>query len=75
VCSFSTKKIKSLDTHINVDRLREFTEYYYDKQVMDLIEFGSPLDMKKSNFIASNSVENHPSATIFMDSVQKKYTR
>jgi hypothetical protein len=65
------QKIKSLDTHINVDRLRELTEYYYDKQVIDLIEFGFPLDMDKSNFKASNLVENQPSATNFMDSVLK----
>jgi hypothetical protein len=38
VCNFQ-QKIKSLDTHINVDRLRELTEHYYDKQVIDLIEF------------------------------------
>jgi hypothetical protein len=56
VCNFQ-QKIKSLDTHINVDRLRDLTEHYYDKQVIDLIEFGFPLDMDKTNFIASNLVE------------------
>jgi hypothetical protein len=70
VCNFQ-QKLKSLHTHINVDRLRDLTEYYYVKQVIDLIEFGFPLDMDKTNFIASNLVENHPSATNFMDSVQK----
>jgi hypothetical protein len=62
VCNFQ-QKIKSLDTHINVDRLRDLTEHYYDKQVINLIEFGFPLDMDKTNFILSNLVENHPSAT------------
>jgi hypothetical protein len=64
-------KIKPLNTHINVSRMRELAEGYYDTQALDLLEFGFPLDICMADFTPNTQVKNHPSASNFIDDVHK----
>jgi hypothetical protein len=43
---------------------------FYDKQIVDLLEFVFPLDIQMQYFTPTNEVTNHPSATAFIDHVE-----
>jgi hypothetical protein len=61
--------LRSLNTHVNIGKLRQLSieNNYYDKQIVDLLEFGFPLDMEMQYFTPTNEIENHPSATAFIE--------
>jgi hypothetical protein len=65
------QKLKSLNTYINICKLHELAidNNYYDKQIVDLLEFGFPLDMQMQYFTPTNDIKNHPSATTFIEHV------
>jgi hypothetical protein len=62
-------KIHPLNTHINVHRMRQLAEGYYDMQALDLLEFGFPLDMRMADFTPCRDIKNHPSANKFIEHV------
>jgi hypothetical protein len=64
-------KIKPLNTHINVPRMRVLAEGYYDMQALDLLEFGFPLDMRMTDFTPNTQAKNHPSANNYINDVHK----
>jgi hypothetical protein len=47
-------KIHPLNTHIDVHRMRQSAEGYYDMQALDLLEFGFPLYMRMADFTPCN---------------------
>jgi hypothetical protein len=40
-------KIVPVDSHININLLGELSQGFYDPQVLDLIQYGLPLDLDK----------------------------
>jgi hypothetical protein len=56
------QKLKLFNTHIHICKLHELAiEYdYYDKQIVDLLEFGFLLDMQMQYFKPTNDVKNQP---------------
>ena len=50
----------SLQTQLNISALRHYLQDYYDSQLLDLLEFGFPLDFDRSRSLQSTEV-NHTS--------------
>jgi hypothetical protein len=63
-------KLAPVATHINVQKFRELGKDFYDQQIFDLLQFGFPLDLDKSNFLPNLAVVNHGSALQFPFEVQ-----
>jgi hypothetical protein len=52
-------------SHINVSLLGELSQGFHDTQILDLIQYGFPLDLDKSSFIPNSAITNHGSALKF----------
>jgi hypothetical protein len=63
-------KLAPVASHINVQKFRELGKDFYDQQIFDLLQFGFPLDLDKSNFLPNLAVGNHGSALQFPVEVQ-----
>jgi hypothetical protein len=55
-------KIAPVASHLNLPLLGELSRGFYDTQILDLIQYGFPLDLDKSSFIPNSAVTNHGSA-------------
>jgi hypothetical protein len=56
-------------SHINFSLLGELSQGFHDTQILDLIQFGFPLDLDKSSFIPNSAVTNHGLALKFPPAV------
>ena len=56
---------------MNIGAWEEHLHNYYDKQLIDFLKYGFPLDMVHKPNIDSNFVRNHPTATQFPDDIGK----
>jgi hypothetical protein len=52
-------------SHINFKLLGELSQGFHDTQVLDLIQYGFPLDLDKSSLLPNSAVTNHRSALNF----------
>jgi hypothetical protein len=52
-------------SHINIKLLGELSQGFYETQILDLIQYGFPLDPDKSSFLPNFAVTNHGSALQF----------
>ena len=50
-----------VQSQMNPKAFRNFLQYYWDKQICDLIQFGFPLDFDRNSKLTSTLV-NHASA-------------
>jgi hypothetical protein len=62
-------KLAPVASHINVHLFRQLGQGFHDQQIFDLIQYGFPLDLDKSNFIPNSAVVNHGSALNFPSEV------
>jgi hypothetical protein len=62
--NFISKSIP-LASHINIKLFGELLQGFHDIQVLDLIQYGFPLDLDKSSFLPNLAVTNHGSANQF----------
>jgi hypothetical protein len=58
-------KLAPVASHINIKLLGELSQGFHDTQILDLIQYGFPLDLDKSSFIPNLAVTNHGSALQF----------
>jgi hypothetical protein len=58
-------KTVPLASHINIKLFGELLQGFYDTQIIDLIQYGFPLDLDKSSFIPNLAVTDHGSALQF----------
>ena len=58
-----------LQTQLNISAWRYHLQDYYDSQVLDLLEFGFPLDFDRSRSLRSTEV-NHTYALQFQDHIE-----
>ena len=56
-------------SNLNIDKWKFHLRDYWDKQLLDLLEFGFPLDFNKSTVLTSTE-ENHASAKQFSSHVE-----
>jgi hypothetical protein len=54
-----------LASHINIKLFGELLQGFHDTQILDLIQYGFPLDLDKSSFLPNLAVTNHGSANQF----------
>jgi hypothetical protein len=52
-------------SHINFKLLGELSQGFHDPQILDLIQYGFPLDLDKSSFLPNLAVTNHGSSLQF----------
>jgi hypothetical protein len=52
-------------SHINFSLLGELSQGFHDTQILDLIQYGFPLDLDKSSVILNSAITNHGSALKF----------
>jgi hypothetical protein len=62
-------KVAPVASHINFSFLGELSQGFHDTQILDLIQYGFPLDLDKSNFLPNSAVTNHGSALKFPEAV------
>jgi hypothetical protein len=53
-------------SNIKINLLGELSQGFYDTQILDLIQYGFPLDLDKSSFLPNLAVTNHGSALQFL---------
>ena len=58
-----------VDSQLNINAWRLYLAQYWDKQIVDLLQYGFPLDFDRSRLLQSTYV-NHSSALKFPDHVQ-----
>jgi hypothetical protein len=58
-------KVAPVASHINIKLLGELLQGFYDTQIVDLIQYGFPLDLDKPSFLPNSAVTNHGSALKF----------
>ena len=56
-------------SNLNIDNWKFHLKDYWDKQLLDLLEFGFPLDFD-TNTVLTSTEENHASATQFVSHVE-----
>jgi hypothetical protein len=56
-------------SHINIKLFGELLQGFYDTQILDLIQYGFPLDLDKSSFLPNLAVTNHGLAIKFLAAV------
>jgi hypothetical protein len=61
-------------SHINITIFGELLQGFYDTQILDLIQYGFPLDLDKPSFIPNLAVTNHGSAIQFPSEVDKYFS-
>jgi hypothetical protein len=66
-------KIAPIASHINISLFGELLRGFHDTQILDLIQYGFPLDLDKPNFLPNSAVINHGSALQFPIEVQKYF--
>jgi hypothetical protein len=47
-------------SHINISKFRELTQGFADTQILDLLQYGFPLDLDRHNFIPNCTATNFP---------------
>jgi hypothetical protein len=52
-------------SHINIKLLGELSRGFYDTQILDLIQYGFPLNLDKPSFLPNLAITNHGSALQF----------
>jgi hypothetical protein len=52
-------------SHINFKLLGELSQGFYDTQILDLNQYGFPLNLDKPSFLPNLAVTNHGSALQF----------
>jgi hypothetical protein len=52
-------KIAPIASHINIKLFGELLQGFHDTQILDLIQYGFPLDLDKPNFLPNSAVTNH----------------
>ena len=57
-------------TDLNIANLRALCANYYDKLLLEYLEYGFPLCVNKETFVFNNNVVNHPSAEQFPDDIE-----
>jgi hypothetical protein len=57
--------VASVASDININLLGELSQGFYDPQILDLIQYGFPLELDKSCFLPNLAVTNHGSALQF----------
>jgi hypothetical protein len=67
-------KVAPVASHINVQLFRALGHGFHDQQIFDLIQYGFPLDLDKSNFIPNSAVANHGSAIKFPAEVDNYFS-
>jgi hypothetical protein len=58
-------KLAPVASHINIKLLGELSQGFHDTQILDLIQYGFPLDLDKSSFLPNLAITNHGSALQF----------
>jgi hypothetical protein len=58
-------KVALVASHINFTLLGELSQGFYDTQILDLIQYGFPLNLDKPSFLPHLAVTNHGSALQF----------
>ena len=61
-------------TQLDISAWRHYLQDYYDSQLLDLLEFGIPLDFDRSMSLQSTEV-NHASSLQFPSHIEITYTR
>jgi hypothetical protein len=61
-------------SHIKLKLFGELLQGFYDTQILDLIQYGFPLDLDKSSFIPNLAVSNHGSAIQFPAEVDNYFS-
>jgi hypothetical protein len=67
-------KIAPVASHINIKLFGELLQGFHDTQILDLIQYGFPLDLEKSSFIPNLAVTNHGSAAQFPAAVDNYFS-
>jgi hypothetical protein len=62
-------RVAPVTSHLNINLLRALSDSHFDPQIIDLLHFGFPLDLEKSNFIPSSKIKNHSSSLQFSTAV------
>jgi hypothetical protein len=52
----------SIASDINISKFIELTQGFADTQILDLQQYGFPLDLDRHNFILNSTATNHSSA-------------
>ena len=63
-----------LSSGLNWDFLQKNMEEYHDKQLMDYIRFGFPLNINRDAQVENNTVKNHASARNFPEAISDYIT-
>jgi hypothetical protein len=61
-------------SHINIKLFGELLQGFHDPQILDLIQYGFPLDLDKPSFIPNLAVTNHGSAIQFPAEVDNYFS-
>jgi hypothetical protein len=67
-------KIAPVASHLNIKLFGELLQGFHDTQILDLIQYGFPLDLDKSSFIPDLAVTNHGSALQFPAAVDNYFS-
>jgi hypothetical protein len=67
-------KLFPVASHINLKLFGELLQGFYDTQILDLIQYGFPLDLDKSSFLPNLAVSNHGSALQFPAEVNNYFS-
>ena len=67
-CNYAGERI-SLPSVFNWAYLEQELKSYHDKKLLDYLQFGFPLGLKKGVRICSNATNNHQSALVFPEAV------
>jgi hypothetical protein len=66
-------KLAPVASHINIKLLGELSQGFRDTQILDLIQYGFPLDLDKSSILPNLAVTNHRSALQFLAEVDSYF--